>query len=39
MPKNDTATIDAYIAAQPDAARPVLEKMRRVIGKAIPEAE
>jgi uncharacterized protein YdhG (YjbR/CyaY superfamily) len=39
MPKNDTATIDAYIAAQPAEARPVLEKMRQVIGKAIPDAD
>ena len=39
MPKNDTATIDAYIAAQPAAARPALAKMRRVIGKAIPAAD
>jgi uncharacterized protein YdhG (YjbR/CyaY superfamily) len=39
MPKNDTATIDAYIAAQPAEARPVLEKMRRVIGKSIPAAD
>ena len=39
MSNNDAATIDSYIAAQPDAARPVLEKLRKVIGKAIPEAE
>jgi uncharacterized protein YdhG (YjbR/CyaY superfamily) len=39
MPKNDTATIDSYIAAQPAAARPALAKMRRVIGKAIPAAD
>ncbi len=39
MPKNDAATIDAYIAAQPAAARSALEKMRRVIGKAIPDAD
>jgi uncharacterized protein YdhG (YjbR/CyaY superfamily) len=39
MPKNDTASIDAYIAAQPPAARPALEKMRQVIGKAIPAAD
>jgi uncharacterized protein YdhG (YjbR/CyaY superfamily) len=39
MPKNDAATIDAYIAAQPAAARPALEKMRQVIGKAIPGAD
>jgi uncharacterized protein YdhG (YjbR/CyaY superfamily) len=39
MPKSDTAAIDAYIAAQPAEARPVLEKMRQVIGKAIPDAD
>jgi uncharacterized protein YdhG (YjbR/CyaY superfamily) len=39
MSSSTPASIDAYIAAQPDAARPVLEKMRRVIGKAIPEAD
>jgi uncharacterized protein YdhG (YjbR/CyaY superfamily) len=39
MPKKDAATIDAYIAAQPAAARPVLEKMRQAIGNAIPAAD
>ena len=39
MSSSDAGTIDAYIAAQPDAVRPVLEKLRRVIGKAIPEAD
>ena len=36
--KKDAANIDAYIAAQPEPVRPVLEKLRRVIGKAIPAA-
>ena len=39
MSSSNPASIDAYIAAQPDAARPVLERLRRVIGKAIPEAD
>jgi uncharacterized protein YdhG (YjbR/CyaY superfamily) len=39
MSSSTPASIDTYIAAQPDAARAVLEKMRRVIGKAIPEAD
>jgi uncharacterized protein YdhG (YjbR/CyaY superfamily) len=39
MSSSTAASIDAYIAAQPDTARPVLEKLRRVIGKAIPEAD
>lgn len=36
--KNDTEGIDGYIARQPEAVRPVLEKLRRVIGKAVPGA-
>ena len=39
MSSSNPASIDAYIAAQPAAARPALEKMRRVIGKAIPAAD
>lgn len=33
------ASIDAYIAASRAEVRPVLEKIRRVIGKAAPAAE
>ena len=36
--KRPAEDIDGYIAAQPAPVRPVLEKMRRVIGKAIPAA-
>ena len=36
--KKQAEDIDGYIAAQPAPVRPVLEKMRRVIGKAIPAA-
>lgn len=32
-------TIDAYIAAQPDAVRPLLVRLRAIIRKALPEAE
>ena len=32
-------SIDAYIAAQPAAARPVLEQVRAAIAKALPTAE
>jgi uncharacterized protein YdhG (YjbR/CyaY superfamily) len=39
MSSSTAASIDAYIAAQPDTARPVLERLRSVIGKAIPEAD
>ena len=31
--------VDEYIAAQPEAARVVLERVRRVIRKALPRAE
>lgn len=36
MAKPDT--VDAYIAAQPDAARPILEKVRAALLKALPGA-
>jgi uncharacterized protein YdhG (YjbR/CyaY superfamily) len=39
MTKSDAATVDSYIANQPAAVRPVLEKLRAVIGKAIPGAD
>jgi uncharacterized protein YdhG (YjbR/CyaY superfamily) len=39
MPKAAPNPVDAYIAAQPDAARPVLEKVRAAIRKALPDAE
>jgi uncharacterized protein YdhG (YjbR/CyaY superfamily) len=39
MPKAEPNPVDAYIAAQPDAARPVLEKVRAAIRKALPDAE
>lgn len=31
--------VDSYIAAQPEAVRPVLERLRQVIRKALPQAE
>ena len=37
MPK--FASVDDYLAAQPEDARPVLERVRRAIRKALPEAE
>ena len=32
-------TIDSYIAAQPEAVRPVLERLRVILRKALPDAE
>jgi uncharacterized protein YdhG (YjbR/CyaY superfamily) len=39
MAKRTYATVDEYLAAQPDAARTVLEKVRATIRKALPKAE
>lgn len=39
MPKKAIATVDAYIAAQPTAARDVLERVRSTIRKAVPRAQ
>lgn len=32
-------SVDEYIAAQPEASRPALEKVRQAIRKAVPEAD
>lgn len=39
MPQPDFASVDAYIAAQPEAARGALEQVRNAIRKAVPAAE
>jgi uncharacterized protein YdhG (YjbR/CyaY superfamily) len=39
MAKRDFKTIDEYIAAQPEAAQPVLATVRGAIRKALPKAE
>jgi uncharacterized protein YdhG (YjbR/CyaY superfamily) len=39
MAKTDFKSVDAYIAAQPDANRPVLERVRSILRKALPAAE
>ena len=39
MAKTDFASIDAYLATLPEAARSVLEEVRAVLMKAIPGAE
>jgi uncharacterized protein YdhG (YjbR/CyaY superfamily) len=37
-PKTRPASVDAYLAAQPEAVRPVLERVRATIRKALPGA-
>jgi uncharacterized protein YdhG (YjbR/CyaY superfamily) len=39
MPKTGFKTVDEYIAAQPQAAQVVLEKVRSTIRAALPNAE
>ena len=39
MPKTDFKSVDEYIASRPDAAQPVLKRLRSVIRKALPGAE
>jgi len=39
MAKTDYQSIEEYIAAQPEAVRPVLERVRGIIRKVLPEAE
>ena len=39
MAKNEATTVDEYLAAQPEAVRGVLERVRSVIRKALPGAE
>src|SRR5262245_57832625 len=39
MAKSDPTTVDEYIAAQPAAAKSILERVRSTIRKAIPDAE
>lgn len=38
MAKTDYRTVDEYVAAQPESARPTLEAVRQLIRKAAPEA-
>jgi uncharacterized protein YdhG (YjbR/CyaY superfamily) len=38
-PRTPPGTIDEYIAVQPAATQIVLERVRRAIGKAVPDAE
>lgn len=39
MARTNYQSIDDYIASRPEAVQPVLERVRRIIGKALPEAE
>jgi uncharacterized protein YdhG (YjbR/CyaY superfamily) len=39
MPKPQPKSVDEYIAAQTEATRPILERLRRTIRKALPDAE
>ena len=39
MAKTNYQSVDQYIAAKPEASRPVLEQVRAAIRKALPEAE
>ena len=39
MAKAVVGVVDAYIAKQPAAAQPVLQRVRRIIRKALPDAE
>jgi uncharacterized protein YdhG (YjbR/CyaY superfamily) len=38
MAKTDFKSVDEYIASQPEAARPVLQEVRRAIRAALPDA-
>jgi uncharacterized protein YdhG (YjbR/CyaY superfamily) len=39
MTRSAPSTVDAYIASAPPDMRPILEKIRRTISRAAPEAE
>ena len=39
MGRANVATVDAYIAAQPEPLRPVLDRLRRALRRALPAAE
>jgi uncharacterized protein YdhG (YjbR/CyaY superfamily) len=39
MAKTDWKSVDAYIGSQPEASRAVLERVRGIIRKALPDAE
>ena len=39
MAKTDFRSVDEYLATQPETARAVLERVRAIIRKAVPQAE
>ena len=39
MAKNDSKSVDEYIAAQPEAVQDVLQRVRSAIRKAVPDAD
>ena len=39
MAKTDYKSVDQYIAAQPEAARAVLQRVRDLVKRAVPDAE
>lgn len=39
MPRPSFTSVDHYIASQPEASRPILERVRAAIRKALPKAE
>ena len=39
MAKTDFKSVDEYIAAQPEGARPILKRVRSTIRKAVPGAQ
>ncbi|HYE44949.1 MAG TPA: DUF1801 domain-containing protein [Caulobacter sp.] len=38
MARTDYGSVDAYIAAKPEALRPILQQVRAAIGAALPDA-
>jgi uncharacterized protein YdhG (YjbR/CyaY superfamily) len=39
MAKNDSKSVDEYIASQPEAVQDVLQRVRSAIRKAVPDAD
>lgn len=39
MPKADVNSVSDYLASQPEAVQPVLERLRSIVRKALPGAE
>ena len=39
MPKGSFLSVDAYLTAQPDGVRALLQRVRHIIRKSVPQAE